>query len=148
MDFIVATEEELQKERNQPRQAGVYDFTCIDSEQNESQAGNPQFKIKLKCFDDKGSFIVTNWLQIAGPMRFQLKHFWDSVGQPEKYTSGKLDAFDFIDKSGKVELSVRPGNAEYPNPSNSVKDYYVGKEPKGLESLPDTAAADLPEWLK
>lgn len=149
MDFIPATEEEIEKERNQPRDAGLYDFTCVEAEEGESKtSGNPQLKLKLKCFDDKGSFFVYDYLQPGGKMRFKLKHFCDSVGMADKYESGKLAAFDFLDKSGKVELTIQAGTAEYPNARNSVRDYHDRQPTKGLESLPDTSKEPLPEWLK
>jgi hypothetical protein len=149
MDFIPATEEEIEKERNQPRDAGLYDFTCTEAEEGESQnSGNPQFKVKLKCFDDKGSFFVYDYLQPGGKMRFKLKHFCDSVGLADKYEKGSLAAFDLLDKSGKVELVIQAGNEKYPNPRNSVRDYHDRQPSQGLSSLPNTSDADVPEWMK
>lgn len=125
MDFAPFTEEEIEKERNAPREAGVYDFECIECVYGESKSsGNPQFTVKLKCYDRNGStFTVWDYLQPEGKIRYKLKHFCDAVGLTKQFEKGSLAEFNLINKSGKVELKIQRGNAEFPNDKNTVSDY-------------------------
>jgi hypothetical protein len=125
MNFKPTSEEAIEKERFKPLEPGVYDFECVEVKDGESKAGNPQFTVKLKVFGANETRFIYDYLQPEGKIAYKLKHFCDSVGIADKYKSGALFEIDLLHKSGKVELKIQPGNAEYPNPKNTVVDYHV-----------------------
>lgn len=136
MDFEPLTEEQIEKERNQPLEAGIYDFDCIECVQKESSKGDPMFAIKIKVYGRDRNQNVYDYLLASGKMAFKLKHFCDATGLVKQYEKGSLHEFDLLNKSGKVEIVIQAGNEQYPNPKNSVRDYHVGMESKGLEPIP------------
>jgi hypothetical protein len=141
-EFTPRTEEEVQKMSRPPLLAeGEADFEVIRVISEDkgarlmSKSGNPMLQLTLKVWDKDGNEgKVDDWLVFMDVMMFKIKHFWDSVGKPEVFASGKFDPGDCFGKCGKLKLTIQKGNEKprdkwkgsepefYPD-RNSVKDY-------------------------
>src|SRR5271170_1515658 len=127
MKFTPKTDDELATENL--LQPGDYDFEISDAEETVSGAGNPMIKMKIKVFDHIGSYrIVFDYL--VESMAYKLKHAAKSCGLGEAYDSGELEAYDFINRSGKCKIIIQKDKAgQYPD-KNGISDYIVDETKK------------------
>lgn len=127
MKFTPKTDDELATENL--LQPGDYDFEISDAEETVSKAGNSMIKMKVKVFDQLGSYrIVFDYLMES--VAFKLKHAAKSCGLSEAYDNGELEAYDFINRSGKCKIIIQKDKSgQYPD-RNGIADYLVDEAKK------------------
>jgi hypothetical protein len=115
-EYKVLTEEELMAQRKLLTD-GIYQFQSINSEYGYSKtSGNPMITLTLKLWDSSAKeYTVKDYL--VASLVYKIKHFWESVGKPEKY-NGLNDYHEFNHQSGIVEIKL-----EKDKNSNSGKEY-------------------------
>jgi hypothetical protein len=84
---------------------GQYKFEVIKAEKAISSANNPMIVLSLKVWDHEGNVHnIRDWLTSSPKMIFKVKHFWESVGEPDRY-KGKNYVQDFVGKCGDVAIN-------------------------------------------
>lgn len=105
-----------------PLDPGIYNFQVLEATEKTSKSGNPMLELVLNVWGHDGKvFRLYDWLVGIESMAFKTKHFWESVGEPEKYISGEAAAVDFLDKSGKLETLLKKDDKG--NLRAGIKDY-------------------------
>lgn len=109
-EYPVLTEEEIQAENEEfiasrkPLAPGIYDFQVTNAGYETSNNGHAQIVLQVKVWGHDGKeYSLRDWLVATKNMAFKTKHFWESVGQPDKY-NGKAMVEDFENQSGKCEI--------------------------------------------
>jgi Protein of unknown function (DUF669) len=125
--FTPKTDEELATENL--LQPGDYDFEVSDAEETISKAGNSMIKMKVKVFDDLGSYrVVFDYLMES--VAYKLKHAAKAVGLGDAYERGELEAYDFINRSGRCKINIQKDKSgQYPD-KNGITDYLVDEATK------------------
>lgn len=122
MSYTPKSEDQLIREGLYPD--GVYDVTCVDTDDKPSKSGNTMFTLKIHVFDDEGNAqIVTDYIALGsnfGERKF--RHAASAFNLMDLYESGNLTAADFKDKSAKAQIATQEGQNGY-GPKNVVKDY-------------------------
>lgn len=89
---------------------GKYSFSVISADERISKGkGLPMIEIKLEVFKDEGgSVFLKDWLSAANPwFKIKLLSFCEATGLGMKYTSGELNSYDCLGKTGSVNIVVR-----------------------------------------
>jgi hypothetical protein len=108
------------RDPNEPAPAGTYTVQCRHAEVKNSKAGEAMVSIQLQIVGDgeeAGKMVFDNAMLEgggAGMGRFRMQQYFQAVGTDEP------DVDLLIEETFDVQLSVRPGNEQYPNPSNNV----------------------------
>lgn len=129
MKFVPKTDKEIAEANLWP--AANYSFEIIESADQVSKSGNDMIKLKLKVFNDDGSFILLDDYLLES-MAFKLKHAAQVCGLD--YEGGQLAAMDFHGKCGTLKLKIQKGKKkddgsdEYYADKNAVGDYVVKKD--------------------
>lgn len=105
MKFEVLSDVQLEELKCLP--AGIWDFEVIHAEERERDAGGEMTILQLLVDVKPGiSHVVFCYLIPSSRFAFLIKHFWDSVGNPEKYESGDIPASEYIGKKGRMKTKV------------------------------------------
>ncbi len=131
--FSPKTDAEIAAMQNQGLlEEGVYKFTVKHVEQCVSQSDNSMLKIRLSVFEKSGGMrVIFDYLVATDRMMFKLKHFCESIGLQDKYTDGKFNPQECVNRSGYAYVSIQKGSARpdglgnYPD-KNQIKDYVLG----------------------
>ena len=100
------TDEEISKLQSTLTIEDNYPFTCIKSVNKMTEYGN-NLELTLKLWDKEGKeYIQMAWLDASPRGAWKVKHYWESVGHPEKYKS-KNHVKDYEDKSGIVKITMK-----------------------------------------
>src|SRR5260221_9645948 len=99
-DHAILSDEEIESLRKRLL-AGEYPFEVIKAEKKLSKSsGNPMIELTLKIWDQEGNeFKQFDWITNSPKMAWKTKHFWESVGLPEKYNTKNLVS-DYENKCG------------------------------------------------
>lgn len=154
--YPILTEEEVQKERYQLMENGIYDAVVdLATPKVSKNSGNQMIELSLTIYDKNGcSKTMKDYLIATKSMAWKTKHFCDSAGLEEQYKSGTFDANLADRKCVKVsiktqdgqeipvdKLNGKPYGSKYPM-KNVIEDYVVVEgEAKFL--APKAAAQDL-----
>ena len=112
---------------------GFYNFETMDASSKTSSTGNRMAQLKQKLWDSDGKeHIRTDWLIGIPTMAWKTKHYWESVGKPEKYT-GKTPLPEFVGNSGVLEIHHQKDQKG--NMQDRIKDYIVSD----VKDVPDNA---------
>jgi hypothetical protein len=134
MKFQAKTEEEIELDGLLPE--GEYDFQVLEASDQISKKGNEMIKLYLNVFDAQGKpRRVTDYIMEAFPRK--LRHFCKHTGLMQSYDCGGLTAFECVDKTGRVRLTIEPAG-EY-HAKNAVVDYV-----EGFQFAPKPAAPAQP----
>lgn len=137
-EYPVLSDEEMEamKKRLEPAE---YIFQVEGAENKISKSGNPMIELIITVWDDDGkTYKIWDWLIGTKNMFWKTKHFWESVGEPEKCT-GKTFIADFYNKSGKVKTGLRPDDKGNQKPF--IIDY-VGNPVKNISLHPEVPFDD------
>lgn len=142
MNFRPDSEDAVQEKRGggfEPLPAGAYWFEVRECTEGKSKSsGNDQFALTLTiCDSGESAAVVFDYLPFTEKMKWKFRHAMYAVGMGAEYESGEVEAMDFVGKSGKVLLKIRPANGQYPA-KNEVEDYIVP------EDVSDPRQGDLP----
>lgn len=99
-----------------PLEPGIYNFECTNAtsgltKQKISKNGEiipprPMMVLDLVIYSNEGkAHQIKLW--ITQEMNFLIKHFCESVGQPETFNSGECEEYFFIGKCGKVRTFIK-----------------------------------------
>lgn len=141
MKFEPKTEKEIQEDGLWP--AGEYGFEVLDSVtlggkvfatcerlskiKPDGSGGQEMIQLVTKVYNAEGNFrIIIDYLMAS--VAYKLRHAADACGLLDKYEAGQITAEDFKGKSGNLTLRIKKGTEEYPNASNAIADYIVGKK--------------------
>jgi hypothetical protein len=139
MKFTAKSEEQIELDGLLPE--GEYDFQVLDAVDKVSKKGNEMIMLILNVFDANGKpRRITDYIMEAFPKK--LIHFCKHVGLMPSYDAGGLTAFECVDKTGRVKLTIEPAG-EYPA-KNAVLDYVAGFQFAAKRQEADTAPADAP----
>lgn len=124
-EYPVLSEEEIDAQ-NEILKPGIYDFEVLKVSLKVSKtSGQPMLELNLRIWDENGrTYSLLDWFTTSPKMAFKIKHFWESVGEPEKY-NGSSRPQDFIGKTGKVITKIRKNNENKDQPN--IYDYFVDK---------------------
>lgn len=150
-EFTPYTEQEVQKMATPAlllKGEGTFEVINAIGEKDglpltSEKSGNPMLKLQLKVWDSAGaSRFIDDYLVFASTVMYKVKHFWDAVGKPEVFQSGKFTAQDCVGLTGKLKIDIQKGQKkpeekwsgyepEYYPDKNCVKDYveFSKKEP-------------------
>lgn len=111
-EYPVLSEDEIKREHDdylatlKPLAPGIYEFQVNKALfKIAEKTGNHMIELQLKVWGHDGKeWVVFDWLVATKNMAFKTKHFWESVGKPEKY-NGKALPEDFENQFGKVEIA-------------------------------------------
>jgi hypothetical protein len=143
MRFTPKTEAEIEAEAaaRGPFKPGIYDFDVINALDEVSKSGNDMITLEIRVFDGNGETKkITDWL--VDKIAYKVRHAAYSVGLGREYEAGKLEASDFLNRSGKVKLKIKQENP-YP-PRNVVYDYVVEDKPANVSSSRPPARKSVP----
>lgn len=153
MRFTPKSDEQLDQESSArgPFKPGEYDFEVKTAVDDTSKAGNEMISLEIKVYNDLGEVrTVKDWLVSSPGMMYKIKHFTDSVGLHNEYEAGTFDAYDCLNRTGKVKLKVEKGVGTYPD-KNTVADYMPATDgkPKTKQSAPakQMAVMDLDDEI-
>jgi hypothetical protein len=124
MKFTPKTTAELDAEAASrgPFANGVYDFEFVEANDAVSQKGNDMIAIVLNVYNQQGETRkVKDWLLES--VAYKLKHACETCGLGDAYAAGSVDAFDFLNRTGRVKLRIEKSQG-YPD-KNVVVDYVV-----------------------
>lgn len=120
---------------------GVYDFSVAKADEKISKSGNEMIELQLVIHRDDGSVTMMNdWL--LDSMARKIHNACKVMGLWTDYNNGKLDAQDFVGKTGKVSIKIEKDKGGQYADRNAVKDYVVpkeGAEPPNHEPVRDDA---------
>lgn len=109
-------------------QPGEYPFTVIESKLKISQSGNSMILLKMQVFDARGkAHIMTDFLIALDIMSYKIKHFWESVGEPERYKT-KNRVSDYENKSGYCRVAPQKNKQRGGLVENRIVDYILKEE--------------------
>lgn len=139
--FEALSDQEIMQERGILPE-GIYNFQVIKAEKRISSAGNPMLELKLKVWDANGkTYTVRDFLVATRKMAWKIKHFWESVGQPEKY-NGQFTISDCLNVCGLFRCVVEKDSNGYDQAK--VQDYVTNKPPVfSQERKADTKEPDF-----
>lgn len=112
---------------------GDYSFEIESAEDGFSKSsGNEMMTLKVRVFKTDGSTqLITDYL--LDKMAEKLMNACEACGVLDKYQGGKLEAHDFVGKTGYCTLKIDPAKGEY-KAKNAIFDYVVSrKAPKPVE---------------
>lgn len=143
MRFDPLSEEDLQKQRG-VLTPGLADFEVIESVDTLSkEKKTPMIKLTLKVWDCNGTegFIFD---YLVSTVQWKIKRFFDSIGNPDSYLSGNMEASSLIGNAGKAVLEIQKDRSGKYGDQIKIKDYFrVGdatlkdaKEVMGGEDIP------------
>lgn len=144
MKFTAKSEEQIELEGLLPE--GEYDFQVLEASDQISKKGNEMIKLYLNVFDAQGKpRRVVDYIMEAFPKK--LIHFCKHTGLEQSYASGSITAYECVDKTGRVRLTIEPAG-EYPA-KNAVVDYVEGFKfaPKPATVKPAQPTAPEPIML-
>ena len=120
MKFTPKTQQQLDEELLWP--AGTYSYEIINAEDRISKQGNEMIFLKLQIFNDEGSHtFVDDYLLEA--MGHKLRNAARACGLFDKYEIGHLEAFDFLNKTGKVIIKIDKSKDPAYSDKNKVAKY-------------------------
>lgn len=117
---------------------GDYQFTCLEATPRIAQSGNRTLNLKHQVFDQNGkSHIKYDTLIATESWSFKVKHYWESVGHPEKYNARNRPD-DYTNRSGVLRLVTRL-NKKTNQQEQSVVDYILSNQTAKPSLLVDQA---------
>lgn len=128
MKYPVLSNEELVAQRGNLK-PGQADFEVIAAKDDVSKKGNPMVKLTLSIWDSEGrqgqifDYLVSN-------VQWKIKGFFDSIGNPEAYESGEIDADVIVGACGKVQLVMQKDISGKYGDQIKVRDYLKAGEIK------------------
>lgn len=127
MKINPVTEEEI-KRRNL-LDPGIYDFVVHDATEKISmRSGNPMIELVLKVTDLTGKVhTLLDYLVDNEYSDHKIRHLSECSGVLESYENGEIFANDFINKKGKVKITIRKDKSGQEDDRNFIKDYIVNK---------------------
>ena len=146
MRFTPKTDEQLAQEAL--LLDGVYDFEIIDTSDKPSKKGNDMITLKICVFDkDREERYIFDYIAMGNSFgERKLRHAANACGLMNIYNTGKINAEDFLHKSGILKVAQRKGTPEYPLPKNIVADYLPKDTFAAIKSQPakDIIDDDIP----
>lgn len=107
---------------------GEYPMEVFEAKSMVASTGNKMLMLKMKVFDDNGrTHTMTDFLVAVETMAYKIKHFWESVGFPDRYNH-KNKSTDYTGRKGYV--SVKPQKNKHGLLENKIVDYILNKETK------------------
>ena len=104
MHHPVITEEEMTPKM---LEVGNAHFLVREADETFSKSGNPMVKLTLHVTDKKkNEGIVFDYLVGTENMAFKIKHFWESLGNPDQYATGDSPVDLMIAKTGTCRLKL------------------------------------------
>lgn len=125
MKFAPKTDKEI-AEANLWQPAN-YSFEIIEATDRVSKSGNDMIELKLKVFNNEGSYIFVNDYLLES-MAYKLKHAADVCGLSDQYLAGSLVGMDFVGKSGTVKLKIQKSKDAAYADKNVIGDYVVNRD--------------------
>lgn len=135
------TEKEIKEMNLVPE--GIYDFEIFRAEEKISKNQNEMIVLGLKLFKDNGAYImIDDYLLESGAAK--LYGACAACGLLDIYNSGDLAASDFLDKTGKANVSIQADKTgNYPD-KNVIKSYV---KPSGEKNNPAVNLSDLDDEI-
>ena len=93
---------------------GEYEFIVVDAEERLSGNGNLMIEVELEVSDDNGNTrMVKDYL--SAKRQKKLKSAAVACGIGDKFETGSLTDADFVDRRGRLRLTIESdNNGEYP----------------------------------
>lgn len=137
MNFTPLSEAELNAQRG-ILTPGHADFEVIEAIDTVSKSsGNPMIKLTLKAWDAEGrQGVVFDYL--VSNAQWKIKNFFESIGRPETYDSGNIDATLLVGATGKAEIEIQKDTTGKYGDQPKIKDY-VNKTGSMKASVKDAA---------
>jgi hypothetical protein len=129
MKVTPKTAEEIEKEQvsRGPLRPGIYDFEVLEAEDKVSKSDNEMIAIEIKVFDGEGGYRkVKDWL--LDSMAYKVRHFCETAGLLKEYEAGKFEAFDCLNRGGKVKIGIEKSKDPQYKDRNRVVDYVKSDE--------------------
>lgn len=131
-NFPVLTDDQINESRGILK-PGIYRFQCINAKEAISKNGNSMIVLDIKAFDENGKpHQITDYLVSTEKMSYKIKHFFNSIGNPEKYNYGNATTIDFLNKTGfiKTGIEISPDGFQ----KAKIIDYIVKSDPKIIQT--------------
>lgn len=120
MKFTPKTQQQLDEALLWP--VGTYSYEIINAEDRLSKKGNEMIALKLQIFNDEGGHaFVDDYLLEA--MAHKLRNAARACGLIDKYEAGHLEAYDFLNKTGKVTIKIDKSKDPAYSDKNTVAKY-------------------------
>lgn len=112
VEYEILSDDDLKKERGiLPK--GDHPFEITEQKFMTSKSGNQMVMLKHKIFDDEGrAYTATKFIPFIKSMSWLLKHFWESVGHPEKY-NGKMHEDECVGMAGILRSDIEKDQNGY-----------------------------------
>ena len=104
---------------------GTYPFEILEASDEISKAGKEMIKLKVKVFKDTGASQNLFDYLLGDTMEYKLRHIAEACGLLSDYETGKLEAYQFIGKTGHCKVGIQAAKGDY-EAKNSINDYVVG----------------------
>ena len=101
---------------------GRYKFRVLDAREKRSSAGNDMLNLKLGLTVGHREIAYWTTLMLIPKMFWQVEHFCQCTGMPEKIDEGRLMAQDCFDKEGYIDI-VQKANSDTGEIENKTKDF-------------------------
>lgn len=89
----------------EPFPPGEYDYTIDDAKERTSSAGNEMIELTLHIFNAEGhKRIVSDY--IVNSAVWKIKQCAASCGLMDEFSTGELEAYYFVGKSGRVKIKI------------------------------------------
>lgn len=137
MRYTPLSEEELN--RSKVLTEGEAQFEVIAAKDKLSKKQNEMIELQLKVCDSKGvtggvfDYLVSNVV-------WKIKRFFDSIGSPDAYLQGEMDADSLVGASGKCILKTE-SDPKYGDQTR-IADYL--KNGSGQQTKKNEDGGDIP----
>lgn len=137
------SEEQIEEQRQMKLLTpGEGDFEIVAATNERSKkSGADMIKLRLKVWDSEGEqSTVFDYLMDAMPHK--CRHVAYACGLGHCYEQGDLAAEDFVGKSGRCVIKIKPAKGEY-KAGNEIEDYVVADRTKrtdGYQAVKDDGA--------
>lgn len=148
MKFAPKSEEELLVSGLYPD--GIYDYEILTAEERTSKKGNDMIKLEVRVFNHEAGNAITvdDYLVDVPSMEFKIRHAAESCGLLDQYSTGFIQASDFVGRCGKLRLGQQEGalkdeGTRYRS-RNVVEDYI---KPSGREVSKEKTERELDDSI-
>lgn len=120
MKFTVLNEEELAAQRGTLK-SGYCDFEVISAKDKISKSsGNEMIELTLRVWDSEGRQAQL-FDYLVSSFQPKIKSFFDSIGAPQTYESGEIDANVIVGATGRAKLGIEKSEQYGDKPK--IRDY-------------------------
>lgn len=134
MKFNVLGEEEMKKQISKFIE-GECDFEVTQAIEKKSSKGNDMIELHLRCTDNNGKSVTVYDYITCVNMEWKIKLFCDSIGKPEYYTQGEIDAKWVEGMTGRAEVYLQEDKTGQFKPKYVVKNYLKDEQTQAQKEL-------------